>query len=169
MLKFFKLVCVLMLLLLLPIQGMAEQTYKLSEPLKYEKFLEERAQDNVVILDAAQLEKYFMLVPEDVAAAGKGISQKQLDSLLVSLIPSKGTKVVLYCYQNFEPTRRMSAGQSVALSLIQNGYTNVETLEDLWGNGSAQEYEKAQRLGKTEVIPYAKKIPENYPLENKSE
>ena len=136
------------------------------ENVTYEVFLKMRSEQDVVVLDAAQLEKYFMVVPEDMAKQGKGISQKQLDALLVSLIPAKETKVVLYCYQNFMRTRNMPASSSVAISLEANGYKNIYALEYLWMNGRTEE--QAKSLGEKEIIPYAKKIPENYPVENKS-
>lgn len=137
------------------------------DQISYKEFLMMRSKSDVVVLDAAQLEKYFMVVPENMAKQGKGISQKQLDSLLVSLIPTKDTKVILYCYQNFMPTRNMPASTSVAMSLEANGYKNVQELEYLWTNGRSHAH--AQVLGDKEVIPYAKKIPENVFMENRSE
>lgn len=126
--------------------------------ITYENFLKIRDTPDVVVLDAAQLEKYFMVVPEELAQKGKGLSQKQLDVVLAELIPTKDTKVILYCYQSFMPTRNMPASLSVAMSLRANGYQNIYELEYLWMNGHSEA--QAQQLGEKEIIPYAKKIPE---------
>ena len=149
--------------------AIAAQPVKAQAPISYDEFLSMREDRDLVILNAAQLEKYFMVVPEEMAKQGKGLSQSQLDLLLASLIPTKETKVILFCHQNFQPTRMLSASESVSYALKENGYTNVRFLENLWGNGSHEEAEKARMLGEKEIIPFSKKIPENFPLVNKSE
>lgn len=166
MLKHYRLVCFAVLCVLLVA---AAAQVKAQMLVSYDEFLVIRKNPDVIILNAAQLEKYFMVVPENMAAEGKGISQSQLDTLLASLIPTKETEVVLFCYENFQPTRRLSANNVVSYSLKENGYKNIKQLKNLYNSTDPAEIEKALRLGEKEIIPYTKKIPENYPLDSKSE
>lgn len=139
-----------------------EKVIRTSTYITYEDFLKWRDDKNTVILDASLLEKYFLVSPQLQRSStnqDENITQEKLDKLLNSLIPTYDTKIILYCYQTFAPTRRVSASQSVSFSLMGNGYKNVYILEDLWkGNRSEQ---IAKTIGDKDVIPYAKKIPEN--------
>ncbi len=127
--------------------------------MTYEQYLSWRDEPETVVLNAFQLEPLFYIVPDQMAAEGKGLTQQELDQILAGLIPSKETRILLYCEENFYPTRRMAAKTSVGISLIRNGYQNVYELETLWdkktffGNEKYSSSELEDIL-KNEVLPY---------------
>lgn len=128
--------------------------------VNYSDFLKVRNDANTVVLSAPEIERLFIVVPQEQADAGEGITQVELENALRQIIPQKNTRVILYCYVNFDPlTRRMPARETVGLSLIANGYSNVYELDDLWKDSkinSAALHEIAEK----EVYPYTKKIPD---------
>lgn len=101
-------------------------------PLRYEDFIQWRQDKDVVILNAWQLEPLLWVAPSDIAKTTKtGLTQEDFDNVVASLIPARDTRVVLYCYENFAPIRRIPARQAVAAALRAAGYTNVHELESL--------------------------------------
>lgn len=131
-----------------------------SPEVSYDKLLEMRDDPDVVILDASEMEPLFWVVPESAAKRGKGLTQAELDSVLSEMIPSKDTRIVLYCYQNFALTRIMPARTTVALNLRENGYKSVYELEDLWSSENFSEVD-LQKIAEKEVFPYTKKLPDS--------
>ncbi len=134
--------------------------------ISYEKFLELREGPDVVVLDATQLEPYFWVVPE--AQKDSGITQKELDGFLQSIIPSKDTKVILHCYETFAMTRKMPASDMAVFTLRQNGYKNVYALAPLWHDTNilgikiaSPSLDHIEKIRVKEVLPFTKDIPKN--------
>lgn len=125
--------------------------------ISYETFLKWREDPNTIVLDAAELEPLFFVVPEAVLEkTGRGVTQAELDTALQTLIPSRDTRVILYCWQNFAPTRTVLARTSVALHLRGNGYSNVHQLKDLWLKKSV--WGEAEILDREELEPRTKEV-----------
>lgn len=125
----------------------------------YSEFLKVRNDADTVVLHAPDIERLFLVVPQEKADAGQGITQVELENALQQIIPRKNTRVILYCYVNFDPlTRRMPARTTVALSLLANGYSNVYELEDLWKDTKLSST-SLKEIEEKEVQPYTKKIP----------
>lgn len=151
---------------LLPLTGCERSdalAFKRGEPqvLSYKEFLKVRDKPDTVVLDANRMEPLFWVGTEEDAKAGKGLSQKELDAVLSEIIPSKETRVILYCHENFFPTRRVPAKNAVAMSLRGNGYTRVYELDTFWTSpeGERMTVEQAQE----NVFPYAKPLPASAP------
>ena len=51
---------------------------------------------------------------------------------LKAVIPEKNSQVVVYCDNNFNPTRMIAATTMGAPAIQQLGYSKVSTLEPLW-------------------------------------
>lgn len=130
-----------------------------SLPISYHEFLKMRDDPETIILDAGQMEPLFWVVPESVARQGKGLTQAELDSALSDVIPSKESKIILHCYQNFAPTRMMPARSSVASHLRANGYKRVYELADLWHDQGFDETDSAFKIAEKEIFPYTRKLP----------
>ncbi len=118
---------------------------------------------NAVILDSYQLEPFFHIAPADIAQKQKNAyTQQQLDQLLHSLIPSKDSPIILFCWENFQPTRKMSARFMVNLALQKNGYHNLYELKDLWHDGDIMVDEKQLHTMKKHVRTLATTIPPQF-------
>jgi len=133
--------------------------------LKYEQFLEWRDAPDTVVIDSFQLEPLFHIVPNEMRNEQDGLSQAELDGMLKKMIPSKDTRVILFCEQNFAPYRTVTARNMVAWSLAQLGYKNVFTLEDIWAREDlfSTDYEdllKVKDLADKEIRPYAVSLPQ---------
>lgn len=123
--------------------------------ISYSQFLEWRGNKETVILDSWALEPLQWISPKDIVEkTGRGITQDDFDHALSTIIPSKNTRVILYCYQSFEPTRMVSAKFRVADTLRANGYTNVHELEDLWKSPTFSVNTNFKDILNKEVAPY---------------
>ena len=103
--------------------------------IDYKEFLKWKENPETVILDSYKLEPFLHIAPPEVAGKeDNSITQAQFEKLLSDLIPNKDTPVILFCWENFQPTRMMSARSSIGYSLEKNGYSNILYLKDLWRN-----------------------------------
>ncbi len=133
--------------------------WKNGNVISFETYKEWRDDKDTVVLDAAQLEPLQWIVPENVTKKRqRGITQAEFDRAISEVIPKKETRVVLYCYETFMPTRRMSAMASVANVLKANGYTNIHTIEKLWDN---PKHKNSEDLRVKEFEPYTKSLPDD--------
>ncbi len=115
---------------------------------------------NTIILDSYQLEPFFHIAPANIAQKQKNAyTQQQLDQLLHSLIPSKDSPIILFCWENFQPTRKMSARFMVNHALQKNGYHNLYELKDLWHVGDVMVDEKQLHTMEEHVRTLATAIP----------
>ncbi|MCB9983034.1 MAG: rhodanese-like domain-containing protein [Rhodospirillales bacterium] len=137
-----------------------DDVWQAPKTVTYEQFLKWRNDDRTVVLDAYEMERFLHVGPERPA-----ITQAEQDRLFAELIPSKETRIVLYCLQNFLFMRRIPARDTVAHYLQQLGYTDVYVLENLWGKanqGDSQNeeaFKKAKETGEKEVRPYGASLP----------
>lgn len=130
--------------------------------ISYDEFLEMRDDPQTVVLAADRMEPLFWVAPADIVAQGKGLTQSELDSVLSEMIPSKETRIILHCHQNFAPTRMMPARNSVAHHLRANGYRHVYELEDLWQEQDRmKEADSAFKIAEKEIFPYTRKLPDS--------
>lgn len=103
--------------------------------IDYTEFLERKENPETVILDSYKLEPFLHISPPEVAEKeNNSITQAQFEKLLSDLIPKKDSPVILFCWENFQPTRMMSARSSIGYALEKNGYSNILYLKDLWRN-----------------------------------
>lgn len=62
---------------------------------------------------------------------GCDISEAKLSKLL----PNKETKVVIYCTNNFYPSRKLSLNNACLPQFLALGYKNTLVLDELWRSG----------------------------------
>lgn len=123
--------------------------------ISYDDYLELRDDEDFIVLDAYEIEPFLHVGPKSSHAS---ITQERLNEIISSMIPTQDTKIILYCWQNFMPTRTMPARSIVGATLAQMGYKNVYLMDDLW-------HEKGEDFAKTafenEIAPY--KVPLSQP------
>tara|TARA_R110002072_G_scaffold300928_1_gene479212 strand:+ start:106 stop:555 length:450 start_codon:yes stop_codon:yes gene_type:complete len=119
--------------------------------ISYDDYLELRDDEDLVVLDAYEIEPFLHVGPKSSRAS---ITQEILNEIISGIIPTQDTKIILYCWQNFMPTRTMPARSIVGVTLAHMGYKNVYLMDDLW-------HEKGEDFAKTafenEIAPY--KVP----------
>lgn len=83
---------------------------------------------DVVVLDLRSEREYTDGHLKKAIDFGCDMSEEKLSKV----IPSKDATVVVYCTNNFFPSRRLSLNNSCLPQLISLGYKNAKVLEDLW-------------------------------------
>lgn len=83
---------------------------------------------DVVVLDLRSEHEYKDGHLKNAIDFGCDMSEEKLSKV----IPSKDATVVVYCTNNFSPSRRLSLNNSCLPQLISLGYKNAKVLEDLW-------------------------------------
>ena len=61
---------------------------------------------------------------------------------LKTLVPNRDSRIVVYCTNNFMPTRMVALTTLGYPAIEQLGYSNVNRLEDLWSSESCRASEK---------------------------
>lgn len=83
---------------------------------------------DVVVLDLRSEHEYEDGHLKKAIDFGCDMSEEKLSKV----IPSKDATVIVYCTNNFFPSRRLSLNNSCLPQLISLGYKNAKVLEDLW-------------------------------------
>lgn len=97
-----------------------------------EEFLRMAADPSTVILDARSAEKYRLL---HIRGARNLSLPDMTAEELARIIPDKGTRVLIYCNNNFEREPRAFPSKTVSASL------NIYTYNSLYGYGYTNVYE----------------------------
>jgi phage shock protein E len=115
-------------------QKNVEEAQKLREThrLTEEQFHEIMKQPDVVLLDARSAEMFKL---RHIAGAVNLSLPDFNEAALAKIIPSKDTKVLIYCNNNFENSPISMASKSISTAL------NLHTLTSLLGYGYKQVYE----------------------------
>ena len=94
---------------------------------------------SVVLIDLRAKESYD-------AAHIRGAINVPIESLttenLQKIVPNRGSRIVVYCANNFMPTRMIALTTLGYPAIEQLGYRKVHRLEDLWRSESCRESEK---------------------------
>lgn len=83
---------------------------------------------DLVILDLRSEREYEEGHLKKAIDFGCDMSEEKLSKV----IPNKDATVVVYCTNNFFPSRRLSLNNSCLPQLISLGYKNAKVLEELW-------------------------------------
>lgn len=76
------------------------------------------------------------------------------DQALRAVVPSTGTKVVVYCEDNLAPTRRIALTTLGAPAIVQLGFPQVFTLEPLWSRKECLQEKTAGAWGCPGILPW---------------
>jgi hypothetical protein len=111
-----------------------------------DEFLRLAAEPGVIVLDARSKDKYERM---HVKGAKHLAFTDFTAEALAKVIPSKDTKVVIYCNNNFKGEPELFAGKGALVSL------NIQTFINLHSYGYTNVYELAPLLDvKTTKIPF---------------
>lgn len=130
---------------------LAQEVGKLRESrrISEEEFLRLAAEPGTVVLDARSREKYDQLHIK--GAVHLNLSDFS-EAALQTVIPTKATRVLIYCNNNFNGEERFFVGKARATAL------NIPTFITLHGYGYTNVHELAPLLDiKTTKIPFAGK------------
>lgn len=97
------------------------------------------AKKSVVLIDLRGKESY-------AAAHIRGAINVPIELLtaqhLKTVVPNSDSRIVVYCTNNFMPTRMIALTTLGYPAIEQLGYSKVHRLEDLWSSASCRESEK---------------------------
>ena len=97
-------------------------------------------EESVVLIDLRAKESYD-------AAHIRGAINLAIESLttenLQKIVPNSDSRIVVYCANNFMPTRMIALTTLGYPAIEQLGYRNVHRLEDLWRSQTCRESEKS--------------------------
>ena len=96
--------------------------------ISLEALEKEQGKSKVVLLDLRDPEEYKQGHIKGAISFGADISKERLEKF----VPDKKTTVVIYCTNNFFPTRRVSLNFASLPQVLTAGYANTFILEDLW-------------------------------------
>jgi len=82
----------------------------------------------LVVLDLRSAEEYGQGHIKGAISFGADISKEKLEKF----VPDKKATVVIYCTNNFFPSRRLSLNFASLPQMLSAGYANTFILEDLW-------------------------------------
>ncbi|MBP9092040.1 rhodanese-like domain-containing protein [bacterium] len=106
--------------------------------ITFEQFQKDCQKPGVVILDLRSEAEYKHGHIKGALLMGADIKEEKLKQL----VPNKKDKIIVYCTNNFFPSRRISLNNVCLPQMIALGYANVFVLEEIWH----QNFDQVEKL-----------------------